>query len=189
MKYIFIPTFFRYKRGVPATLVSTSLKTDKCYLKTKAFPNWKTQQEGNCNAIQSAVDLYLDKNDKLWVLDAGTVDLMDRPSTKCPPKVVCIDMASRKVVKKIELSDFCAHKTGVQFIVVENGPNGNDHIYISDAPGKALIVINSKTGDGKRLSLQGATSNCSDDSALYMALLMKGDFKNYLYITYASCPE
>lgn len=51
----------RYKPGVPFTLGKMSLtKSSKCIATLAPFPCWSMQEEGNCEALQSVVDLFLD---------------------------------------------------------------------------------------------------------------------------------
>lgn len=50
----------RYKSGVPFTLGKVCLKKGSCVSRITPFPCWSMQEEGNCEALQSVVDLYLD---------------------------------------------------------------------------------------------------------------------------------
>lgn len=50
----------RFKSGVPVTLARTSLRGKGCQATLDAFPCWSMQEEGNCQALQSAVDIFLD---------------------------------------------------------------------------------------------------------------------------------
>ena len=50
----------RLKQGVPITLGKVSLRKGTCVAEVEPFPCWSLQEEGNCQALQSAVDLYLD---------------------------------------------------------------------------------------------------------------------------------
>lgn len=90
----------RYRSGVPFTLGVVSLRTKDCAPKVTPFPCWAIQEEGNCEALQSAVDIALDIQDILWVLDVGVVNTLEQtPVRRCPPKVVGIDVKSKKVRK------------------------------------------------------------------------------------------
>lgn len=91
----------RYKPGVPFTLGVMSLKTKDCTPKVTPFPCWAIQEEGNCQALQSVVDIDLDIQDILWVLDVGVVNTLEQPVRRCPPKVVGINVKSGKVCEKI----------------------------------------------------------------------------------------
>lgn len=50
----------RYKSGVPITLGVINMKKGSCSAPIKPFPCWSLQEEGNCNALQSVVDLFID---------------------------------------------------------------------------------------------------------------------------------
>lgn len=90
----------RYKSGVPFTLGVMSLKNtakDSVAPKMTPFPCWAIQEEGNCQALQSVVDIALDIQDILWVLDVGIVNTLEQPVRRCPPKVVGINVKTGKV--------------------------------------------------------------------------------------------
>lgn len=87
----------RYKPGVPFTLGVLSMKSQSCEPKVAPFPCWAIQEEGNCQALQSAVDIVLDVQDILWVLDVGIVNTLEQPVRRCPPKVVGVNAKSGKV--------------------------------------------------------------------------------------------
>ena len=87
----------RYKPGIPFTLGVISLRKKGCRSKIEPFPYWQMQEEGNCNSIQSAVDIVLDVQDILWVLDLGIINTLEQPIRKCSPKVVAIDVKTGKV--------------------------------------------------------------------------------------------
>ena len=87
----------RYKSGVPITLGITSLKNKNCKPSITPFPSWEIQEEGNCVALQSAVDIVLDVQDILWVLDVGIVNTLEQPVRRCQPKILAIDIKSGKV--------------------------------------------------------------------------------------------
>lgn len=89
----------RYKSGVPITLGYMDLTQEKCHASLAPYPCWSMQEEGNCDALQSVVDLYLDANDILWVLDSGTVNTLEQPVRRCPPKIVAFDINTGKAVK------------------------------------------------------------------------------------------
>lgn len=55
--YVALP---RYRPGVPFTLGVVNLKRGQCSVQVKPFPCWSLQEEGNCQALQNVVDLFLD---------------------------------------------------------------------------------------------------------------------------------
>lgn len=52
--------FPRYKSGVPITLGKVTLNKGSCSAIVSPFPCWTIQEEGNCQALQSVVDLFVD---------------------------------------------------------------------------------------------------------------------------------
>lgn len=101
------------------------MKKGQCSASIEPYPCWSLQEEGNCQAIQSAVDIYLDGNEILWVLDTGVVNTMVQPIRRCGPKVVAISVKTGKVVKVVELSSLVATNSKLQHLVVEYDDNGN----------------------------------------------------------------
>lgn len=57
MMYVALP---RYKHGVPFTLGKIQLTKGQCLTKIAPYPCWAIQEEGNCQALQSVVDIKLD---------------------------------------------------------------------------------------------------------------------------------
>jgi hypothetical protein len=50
----------RLKEGVPITLGYIDLRRSCCFSDIKPFPSFIHQEEGNCHALQSVSDIYLD---------------------------------------------------------------------------------------------------------------------------------
>lgn len=118
-------TLPRLKTGVPFTLGKISMKRGQCSTSVVPFPCWSLQEEGNCQALQSATDIFLDANDILWVLDVGLVNTLEQPVRRCPPKIVGISVKSGKVVKSIDLSSLLVSSSRLQHLVVEYDDNGH----------------------------------------------------------------
>lgn len=51
----------RYRNGVPFTLGRIDLRKGKCSVPVSAYPCWASQEEGNCQAMQNVVDIFLDR--------------------------------------------------------------------------------------------------------------------------------
>lgn len=174
----------RYKSGVPFTLGSFSLKSKSCIPNIKPYPCWPIQEEGNCHALQSVVDLFLDANNVLWVLDVGIVNTLEQPVRRCPPKVVGICTKTRKVVKTIDLSGLITSASRLQYLVVDYSSEGDLFIYVSDAATRAIIVYDVKNCKGYRVVLPKAvTSGCGRRDVLYIQLIRK-KCGNVLFFTY-----
>jgi len=120
--YVTLP---RLKAGVPFTLGKISMKRGHCVTSVAPFPCWSLQEEGNCQALQSAVDLFLDANDILWVLDVGLVNTLEQPVRRCAPKVVGINVKTGRVVQSIDLSNLLVPTSRLQHLVVEYDENGH----------------------------------------------------------------
>lgn len=120
--YVTLP---RLKTGIPFTLGKISMKRGQCITKVTPYPCWSLQEEGNCQALQSAVDIFLDPNDILWVLDVGIVNTLEQPVRRCPPKVVGINVKTGRVVQSIDLSSLVVHNSRLQHLVVEYDETGH----------------------------------------------------------------
>ncbi|KAH0954912.1 hypothetical protein HN011_011618 [Eciton burchellii] len=175
----------RYKSGVPFTLGVMSLKTKDCAPKMTPFPCWAIQEEGNCQALQSVVDIVLDIQDILWVLDVGIVNTLEQPVRRCPPKVVGINVKTGKVVKVIDLSILVNPLSRLQYLVVDYADDGQVYIYISDAAARSIIVYNVTADKGYRVILPNAvTAGVQRRDVLYMTLVKKSCGTPILYFTY-----
>nr|XP_034188792.1 major royal jelly protein 1 [Osmia lignaria]XP_034188799.1 major royal jelly protein 1 [Osmia lignaria] len=175
----------RYKPGVPFTLGVLSLKSSDCAPKITPFPCWAIQEEGNCQALQSAVDIALDMQGILWVLDVGIVNTLEQPVRRCPPKVVGVNANSGKVVKVIDLSSLADTSSRLQYMAVDYAADGQVYVYVSDAGTRAIIVYNVTADSGYRVVLPSAvTSGMDKPDALYLALVRKSCGTQVLYFTY-----
>lgn len=175
----------RYKSGVPFTLGVTSLRSKNCSPQISPFPCWPIQEEGNCEALQSAVDIVLDVQDILWVLDVGIVNTLEQPIRRCSPKVVAINVKSGKVVKVVDLGNLVSTNSRLQYLVVDYASDGQVFVYVSDAATRAIIVYNVTTDNGYRVVLPKAvTLGSSRKDVLYLALVRKSNGMPILYFTY-----
>lgn len=180
--YLALP---RLKAGGPATLVRTPLKHGGCETTLTPFPCWSMQEEGNCNALQSVVDIVLDDKDVLWVLDVGVISSLDNPVRKCPPKVVAFSVSTGKVLKTILLEGLTTHKSRLQYLVVDYAADNRCFVYISDATLGAIIVFDVEAGRGYRVVLPKEIAKCSSKrDVLYLALVRQTCDKTLLYFTY-----
>lgn len=176
----------RYKPGVPVTLAKVGLKQRGCEAVLTPFPCWSSQEEGDPNAFQSVVDIYLDENHILWVLDTGVVNSLEQPIRKAPPKVVALNVLTGKKVKTLDLCGLVAQASRLQYLVVEYAPDGRPFVYISDAATRSVLVFDVAGNKGYRVVLPKVVANCKRD-VLYLALVHKdGCNNNFLVITYLS---
>ncbi|XP_069685296.1 protein yellow-like [Periplaneta americana] len=182
-----IVVFPRYRAGVPVTLAKTSLKDKKCGSTFTAFPCWSLQEEGNCQALQSAVDLFLDSEGILWVLDIGIVNILEQPVRRCPPKIVAFSVKTGKVLKTIDLSGLVCAASRLQYLVVDYDNEGHCFVYVSDAATRAILVYDVGNSRGYRVVLPKAvTQGAARRDVLYLALVTKPSGIAVLIFTYLS---
>lgn len=177
----------RYKSGVPATLARTSFKHGSCQTTLVPFPCWSMQEEGNCQALQSVVDIVLDNNDILWALDVGIVNTLETPVRKCPPKIVAFSARTGKVLKVIHLDGLITHSSRLQYLAVDYSSDSRCFIYVSDAATRAIIVYDVQASKGFRVMLPKAVSQGAPRrDVLYLALVRKSCGSTVLYFSYLS---
>jgi len=88
----------RFRSGVPFTLSTVRLECEhRCWPVLTPYPCWALHDEGDPNAIQNAVDLYLDPTGVLWVLDSGLVNTIEQPVRRTQPRIFAIDVKTDKV--------------------------------------------------------------------------------------------
>lgn len=173
------------------------------------FPSWSIQEEGNCAAFQSVVDLFLDPFNILWVLDNGVVDVLERPVNSCPPKIVAINAKTGKVsvlfffksgfsefsmiffflnfqlLKSIDVSPLAPSSSRLQFLVADYSADGRVFVYISDASNRAILVFDITSSQGYRLILPKAVSQgCERRDVLYVNLVRRKSGDNVLLVSY-----
>lgn len=187
-----IVAFPRCRPGIPATLAKTSLINFGFCTTFDPFPCWPTtiQEVGNCNAFQSVVDIVLDQYDILWVLDNGCVEEW---LSKCPPKIVALNVRTGIVLKTIWLDHLANCSSVFQFLVVEySKDDGRCFLYLSDAGNKSIIVYDVQASCGYRvLLLQNTSFGCysriqsgETPDELYITLLKKACGTSFLYFSY-----
>ncbi|KAH8349947.1 hypothetical protein KR084_010052 [Drosophila pseudotakahashii] len=177
----------RYKQGVPFTLGKVNLKKGECLTKIAPYPCWAIQEEGNCQALQSVVDIAVDQNGLLWALDVGIVNTLEQPIRRCSPKIVAINTANNKVVKSIDLSDLVTSESRLQFIVVDYSKDNKPFVYVADAGARSILVYDITGNKSYRIVLPKATAPTSD--VLYVALTSKPDGTSTLFFSYLSSPR
>lgn len=126
-------------------------------------------------SVQSVV---VDPNDRLWILDTGSINLMPIVS-KAAPKLVCVDLTTNKIIKTIRFdqSDAVLMTTYLNDIRFDlrKGAEGTAYITDSSSSGpNALIVVDLGTGQSRRV-LNGHPSVSPE--ALFTATVEGVDLK------------
>lgn len=177
----------RYKHGVPFTLAKFSMKARGCQANLTPFPCWSMQEEGNCDALQSVVDIFICQSDILWVLDIGLVNTLEQPVRRCGPKIVGINLKTNQVVKVIDLTNLVVPSSRLQYIIVDYTCDGRPFVYVADAGAGAIIVYDVFGAKGYRVVLPTACTATAKD-VLYMVLVRR-QCGNYVYFSYLSSPK
>lgn len=100
-------------------------------------------------SVQSVV---VDPRNRLWVLDTGSVKM--EPVVPNGPKLVCIDLASNKVVKKVPFPREVALPTTYLNDIRFDLRNGEGVAYITDSSEKGpngIIVVDLGSGKSRRV--------------------------------------
>lgn len=180
----------RLRDGVPFTLAWFSLKSKDTRATLLPYPCWSIQEEGNCDGIQSAVDIVLDQSETLWVLDSGIVNTLEQPVRRCAPKIVGISVKTGQVVKIIDVSQFVTAHSQLQYLAVDFDEEGRAFAYVSDAGAGAIIVYDIFADKGYRVVLPKAcVSSAKSKAVLHIALIRKNAGENLLYFSYMSSPR
>ncbi|XP_041773239.1 protein yellow [Anopheles merus] len=174
----------RLRSGVPTTLGQIDLNKPNCYAHIKPYPCWAYQEEGNCNSLQSVIDLYVDVKRIAWVLDSGITNFLEQPIKRCPPKVYAFNLSNDKTVKTIDLSEIVKSSSRLQYLVTDYNELGHPFVYISDGDG-AIIVLDVNNNKSFRVVLPRAISaGCGDSDVLYLLLIPKPKGQSLVIFSY-----
>ncbi|XP_031777739.1 protein yellow [Nasonia vitripennis] len=143
-------TLPRWKRGVPATLVSTPLtpvNNDRSPL-LEPYPNWDMQKLDNCSAFQYVQSMEVDPLGRMWVLENGRTEFNTKqPRTNCPTRLVILDLKNGgKVLLDYPFPRDVVHIESVfaNDIVVDHEDGGWAYITDTDSDFPGIIVFSLK---------------------------------------------
>ncbi|XP_058066247.1 major royal jelly protein 2 [Anopheles bellator] len=174
----------RLRHGVPTTLGQIDLNKPSCYAHIKPYPCWAYQEEGNCNSLQSVIDVFADVKRILWVLDSGITNFLEQPIKRCPPQVYAFNLANDKTVKTIDLSDLVKPSSRLQYLVTDYNELGHPAVFVSDGDG-ALLVLDVNSNKQYRVVLPRAISaGCGDSDVLYLMLIPKPKGQSLVVFSY-----
>jgi len=136
---------FPHNEGDPGTRIG-ELKDGK----VTPYPNrtwnaWKKDGDPAKNAFVRANSLRFGPDGYLWIVDTGTPK-SDVAPVKDGPKLLAFDISKNQLAKSIALDKFAKRKSFVDDLRFHG-----DLIYVTDAGAPGLIVLNQKTGQGRRL--------------------------------------
>lgn len=90
---------------VPFTLGTISRPNGNGNAAVKAYPNyyWHLDHENDCTSIYAAINIRVDKCNRLWVLDQGIKDL--RGVFICQPKIMIFNLENDQLLRRYEFPD------------------------------------------------------------------------------------
>lgn len=125
--------------------------------KLQPFPSYEMNKLGDCNAMQDASGVELDQFDRLWVLDAGTINALGpvisagQPMSLCPAKLRIFNVKHGRsdLIFTYTFPDKVA-PTNTSFfkeIQVYCETEQNCFAFVTDFPDQKLIVYDHKNRD------------------------------------------
>ena len=142
---------FPHNEGHPGTRIG-ELKNGKVTpYPTRAWNAWTKEGDPAKTAFVRTNSLRFGPDGLLWVVDTGTPK-SDAPPIENGPKLLAFDIAKNQLVKSIPLDKYVKRKSFVDDLRFHG-----EMIYVTDAGAPGLILLNQKTGVGRRV-LDGDTS-------------------------------
>ncbi|CAL1537003.1 unnamed protein product [Lymnaea stagnalis] len=141
--YLTVPRW-SWTSGVPITLANVVMVQGQP--KLHPFPDWATQKQGDCRALQYVQSMEIDPNTGLlYAIDTGRVGIGFglNPLNLCPPKLVVFDLNTRQEVDRYEfpenvvsndnnfLNDIVLHYVDgrVRYAYISDVSEGRLHVY------------------------------------------------------------
>ena len=112
---------------------------------SRAWNAWKKEGDPAKQAFVRANSLRFGPDGLLWIVDTGTPK-SDAPPITDGPKLLAFDIAKNQLVKTITLDKYVKRKSFVDDLRFHG-----DMIYVTDAGAPGLILLNQKTGQGRRV--------------------------------------
>jgi sugar lactone lactonase YvrE len=122
---------------------------------TIAYPDMelnRTDENDQASALVSVQSVVVDPSDRLWILDTGSP--LFQPTKHGGPKLICVDLETNKVIKKILFSQSVALPTSyvndIRFDLRRGDPG---MAFITDSSQKGsngIIVVDLASGDSWR---------------------------------------
>lgn len=162
--YLTLP---RMKNGVPATLARISaIDTIDTAPLLQPYPSWEMNREDDCNALQNVQNIEIDAKGQLWIIDGGhTSTLLERPTEKCPPKLVIYDIKGNRSTTVYTFPENVANKQAsfLYDLVVDSTDGG--YAYITDNSGRDPGIIVYSLRDNRSWKFRHSRSMRADPTA------------------------
>ncbi|XP_065353121.1 protein yellow-like [Cloeon dipterum] len=149
-------TLPRWRRGSPATLATISLNGPQHNQPLQPYPDWAMNREGGpCDGLTGIFRVQIDHAcGRLWVLDAGEVDVAEGGVQQCPPKLLAFDLNTDQVVIRHVLPEENVRQ-GSLFsnlaVDTRNGQCDDTHVYMADAWRFGIVTYSTKSNSSWRV--------------------------------------
>ncbi|XP_066592037.1 uncharacterized protein [Prorops nasuta] len=139
--------------GVPATLATVSERYGPGGPLLRPYPDWRWTKKGDCNGLTNVYRVSIDRCNRLWVLDNGSID----GKQICPAQLLSFDLFNDKLLERIKIPHSISHSPEngqsllVTPVVEAIGPNcQKTYVYMADVTGGGLVIY----GDNKLWRLE-----------------------------------
>ncbi|XP_050431938.1 protein yellow-like [Adelges cooleyi] len=147
----------QWKKGIPVTLTSVDLNSNSSSPRLKPFPDWNwytTADTDPCRGLVSVFRMQVDKCDRLWVLDTGSIDLAKSVNQICPTKLDVFNLKTNRHVRRFIFPSAQVSKDSLFTNIVVEIINDNCEdafAYMSDVFQYGLVVYNYKMDVSRRI--------------------------------------
>jgi sugar lactone lactonase YvrE len=114
----------------------------------------KLRTDDPADSLVSVQSVVVDPQDRLWILDTGSINLQPVRASSGGPKLVCYDLSTNKLVKRITFPEnVCLNTTYLNDVRfnLNMGPEGTAFITdSSDSGPNGIIVVDIASGESWR---------------------------------------
>lgn len=143
---------FPHNEGTPGTRIGELKNGRMTPWPTRAWNAWKKEGDPAQMAFVRTNALRFGPDGLLWIVDTGTPK-SDAPPIAHGPKLLAFDIARHQLVKSIPLDKLVKRQSFVDDLRFHGAS-----IYVTDAGAPALILLNQKTGQGRRVLENDSTT-------------------------------
>jgi sugar lactone lactonase YvrE len=143
---------FPHNEGTPGTRIGELKNGRVVPWPTRAWNAWRKEGDPAQNTFVRTNSLRFGPDGLLWIVDTGTPK-SDAPPIAQGPKLLAFDIAKGQLVKAIPLDKLVKRKSFVDDLRFHG-----DMIYVTDAGAPALILLNQKTGQSRRVLEDDSTT-------------------------------
>ncbi|XP_070154634.1 major royal jelly protein 1-like [Polyergus mexicanus] len=132
--------------GVSSSLNVISRQKGPGGLLLQPYPNWEWTKRGDCNGITNVFRIAIDRCNRLWVLDSGTIG----KEVICPAQLLVFNLVTNKLIKRVKIANNLSQNSKTKIgllvtIVLETyGPRcSHTTVYMADTTGYGLVIYDS----------------------------------------------